>query len=300
MIRSRKDKWLSIGLIAPSFVAVMVFVYGFIGWSFRVAFSKWDGIIPNFAFAGFRNFVYIFRNPRFQIDLWNNLFFTLLFMFVCWFFGLLLAVVLDRKVNGEGVYRTIYLFPMAISFIVTGVAWRWILNPSAGINILLDSMGLSSLKWLWYIDTRSIGPFHLALIPIVLAAAWQFTGYIMAMFLAGIRGIPDELIEAARMDGAVELTILRKVILPILRPITLSALIVLAHVSLKIFDLVYSMTGPGPSFVTDVPGLYMFQTTFRGNHYSEGAAVSVVMLLMVAVVIVPYLLSTLRKDVPHE
>ena len=163
--------------------------------------------------------------------------------------------------------------------------------------MLLHNLGLDSLRWNWYIDTTSIGPFHVALIPVVIAASWQMIGYAMAMYLAGLRGIPEELREAARIDGATEFGIYRYIILPMLRPITLSALIILGHISLKIFDLIYAMTGKGPGFITDMPGIFMFETTFQGNHYAQGATVGVIMLLMVAVVVIPYLAYSLRSEV---
>jgi glucose/mannose transport system permease protein len=139
--------------------------------------------------------------------------------------------------------------------------------------------------------------FNVAMIGIIIAATWQMAGYMMAMYLAGIRGIPDELREAARVDGASEFQIYRKVILPMLRPITLSAMIVLGHISLKIFDLIFVMTGPDNSS-TDVPGTLMFVTSFRGNEFAKGAAIATVMLIMVALVIIPYLVNTLRTE--HE
>jgi len=149
----------------------------------------------------------------------------------------------------------------------------------------------------WFTSTYSIFGFNVALIALIVAASWQYLGYTMAMFLAGLRGIPDQLIESAQIDGAGEFAIIRLVILPIIKPITFSAMIVLGHISLKIFDLAYAMTGKGPAFVTDFPGLFMFETTFRGNHYAEGAAISIIMLILVALVIVPYLRSTLKEDV---
>jgi glucose/mannose transport system permease protein len=161
----------------------------------------------------------------------------------------------------------------------------------------LHSVGLDTLRWGWYTDTTSIGPFHVALIPVIIAAAWQLTGYTTAMYLAGLRSVPEELREAARVDGASEVGVYRHIIVPMLQPITLSALIMLGHISLKIFDLVFTMTGRGPGFVTDVPGIFMFETTFQGNHYSQGAAISIIMLLTVAVVVLPYLIFTLRREV---
>ena len=155
--------------------------------------------------------------------MWNTFFFTLFFLLICVGIGLLLAILLDQKVKGEGIFRTIYLFPMALSFVVTGVVWQWIFapgtqHPPRGMNALFGTLGLDSLKWKWYTDTTSISPFHVALIPVIIAASWQLIGYTMAMYLAGLRGVPEELREAARVDGANEVQIYRHIILPILQP----------------------------------------------------------------------------------
>lgn len=309
MAQAKREKWISFLLILPSIILIAIFVYGFIAWTTTVSFSNWDGIIPNYEWVGFENFVKLFdldeggiSAKRFRIDLWNTFFFTLLFLILCVGIGLLLAILLDQKVKGEGIFRTVYLFPMALSFVVTGVVWQWIFAPGTesrprGINALLEIIGLESLQWKWYTDTSSWGPFHVALIPVIIAASWQLIGYTMAMYLAGLRSIPEELREAARVDGASEFQIYKDIILPILSPITLSALIVLGHISLKIFDLIFTMTGKGPAFVTDVPGIFMFETTFQGNHYSQGAAISMIMLLMVAFVIIPYLIYSFRREV---
>lgn len=307
MTRTR-DRWIAFFLVLPSIILLSIFVYGFIGWTLRVSLSKWDGVMPDYTWVGLENYRHLFTAAggisakRFSIGLWNTFFFTLFFLLICVIIGLLLAVLLDQKVKGEGIFRTIYLFPMALSFVVTGVVWQWIFAPGTagrprGLNALFEIFGLGFLKWKWYTDTTSIGPFHVALIPVIIAASWQMIGYTMAMYLAGLRGVPEELREAARVDGATEVQVYRHIILPILSPITLSALIVLGHISLKIFDLIYTMTGKGPAFVTDVPGIFMFETTFQGNHYSQGAAISIIMLLMVALVIVPYLIYSLRREV---
>jgi glucose/mannose transport system permease protein len=307
MSHARRERWIAFLMILPSIILIAIFVYGFIGWTTRVALSKWDGIQPDYTWVGLDNFRRLLIGEgtsvrRFHIDLWNTFFFTLLFLAACVVVGLLLAILLDQKIKGEGIFRTIYLFPMAISFVVTGVVWQWIFAPGTetrlrGVNALLHSVGLERLRWGWYTDTTSIGPFHVALIPVIIAAAWQLTGYTMAMYLAGLRSVPEELREAARVDGASEIGIYRHIILPMLQPITLSALIILGHISLKIFDLVFTMTGRGTGFVTDVPGIFMFETTFQGNHYSQGAAISIIMLLTVAVVVVPYLIYSLRREV---
>lgn len=310
MSYARRERWLGLLVLLPSIILLAIFVYGFISWTTRVSLSAWDGVQPDYTFVGLENFRQLFDRAaggvaarRFTIDLWNTLFFTLMFLLFCVGIGLLLAILLDQKIRGESAFRTIYLFPMALSFVVTGVIWQWIFAPGApparprGINALFQTLGLEGLQWQWYTSTESVGPFHLALIPVVVAAAWQMIGYTMAMYLAGLRGIPDELREAARVDGATEVQVYRRIILPMLSPITLSALIILAHISLKIFDLIYTMTGKGPAFVTDVPGIFMFETTFQGNHYAQGAAISIIMLLMVALVIIPYLIYTFRREV---
>jgi glucose/mannose transport system permease protein len=307
MAHARRERWLAFLMVLPSIILIAIFVYGFIGWTATVSLSKWDGIEPDYTWVGLENFRKLLIGGgtsarRFHIDLWNTFFFTLLFLVACVVVGLVLAILLDQEIKGEGIFRTIYLFPMAISFVVTGVVWQWIFAPGTetrlrGVNALLHSVGLDIFRWGWYTDTTSIGPFHVALIPVIIAAAWQLTGYTMAMYLAGLRSIPEELREAARVDGASEIGIYRHVILPMLQPITLSALIILGHTSLKIFDLVFTMTGRGPGFVTDVPGIFMFETTFQGNHYSQGAAISIIMLLTVAVVVVPYLIYSLRREV---
>ncbi|HEU5298863.1 MAG TPA: sugar ABC transporter permease [bacterium] len=286
----RRDYALSALLVAPSVLAVGIFVYGFIGWTAYVAMSGWNSFLPDLSFVGFRNFAELFQHPRFQIDLRNTLVFTLAFLAGCLGLGLLLAVLLDQRIWGEGFFRNVYLFPMSISFIVSGTAWSWLLNPSTGVNLLFEAVGLDRLKSPWFTDPT------IAIYSVVLAAVWQMSGFTMAMYLAGLRGIPEELREAARVDGASDWQLYRHVILPLLHPITLSAVIVLGHISLKIFDLVFAMTGSGPAFSTDVPGIFMFETTFRGNRFAEGAAIAIVMLVMVAVVVIPYLVWSSRAE----
>ena len=253
----------------PSFILILVFVYGFIGWTGYVSLSNYNTIVPDFSFAGLKNYIYLFHDFRFQSDLRNTLFFTILFIGLVIISGLGLAILIDQKLKGESLFRNIFLFPMALSFIVTGVVWQWLLNPSSGFNYFLNFLGIQPK---WYTDTNILAGFEwgsiefgvpVAIVAVVIAAVWQMTGFSLAMYLAGLRGIPDELREAARIDGASELQVYWKVVLPMLMPITLSVVIIMAHISLKIFDLIYAMTGPGANFVTDVPGVYMFETTFR-------------------------------------
>ena len=300
--RISKDKWTALAFLLPSLILILIFVYGFIGWTGYVSLSNYNTIVPDFSFAGLKNYIYLFSDFRFQADLRNTLFFTVLFIGLVIVLGMGIAILIDQKLKGESLFRNIFLFPMALSFIVTGVVWQWLLNPSTGFNHFLKFFGITPK---WYTDTNILAGFEwgsiefglpVAIIAVVIAAVWQMTGFSLAMYLAGLRGIPDELREAARIDGASEFQIYRKIILPMLMPITMSVVIIMAHISLKIFDLIYAMTGPGANFVTDVPGVYMFETTFRGNYYANGAAIAIIMLLMVAIFIIPYLWNSRKGE----
>lgn len=291
-----KDKLYSFLFILPSIILVIIFVYLFIFWTGFISLTDWNDIFPSYNIVGLRNYVELFQNFRFQISMKNTLVFTLLFLISSLVIGFLLAILLDQKIRGENIFRNIYLFPMAISFVVTGVVWRWILNPGTlqspiGLNQLLDKIGLSFLKSGWYTDPK------VGIKAVVIAATWQMSGYVMAMYLAGIRGIPSELFEAAQVDGANMWQVYRYIVIPLLRPITLGAVIILGHISLKIFDLIVAMTGSGPGFSCDVPALFMYDTTFRGNHFAQGASIAIILLLMVGILIIPYLRYSLRSEV---
>jgi glucose/mannose transport system permease protein len=290
------ERITSILLILPSVIAIAIFVYGFIGFTGFVSLTKWNKLLPDFSLAGLRNYQTLLANPRFRIDMRNMVVFTILFLISSLAIGFLLAILLDQRIKGENIFRSIFLFPMAISFIVTGIAWRWLLNPgsaemgSTGVNLLFDTVGLGFLKSGWYTDPK------IGIKAVVIAAVWQMSGYVMAMYLAGLRGIPEELREAARVDGASELEILWHVIVPLLRPITLGAVIVLGHIALKIYDLVVAMTGPGIGFSCDVPAYFMWDTTFQSNRFAQGASIATILLVMVGVLIVPYLTYSLRRE----
>ena len=290
------ERITAILLILPSAIAIAIFVYGFIGFTGFASLTKWNKLLPDFSLAGLRNYQTLFANPRFQIDMRNMVVFTVLFLISCLAVGFLLAVLLDQRIKGENIFRSIFLFPMAISFIVTGIAWRWLLNPgsvemgSTGVNLLFEKVGLNFLKSGWFTDPK------IGIKAVAIAAVWQMSGYVMAMYLAGLRGIPDELREAARVDGASELEILWHVIVPLLRPITLGAIIVLGHIALKIYDLIVAMTGPGIGFSCDVPAYFMWDTTFQSNRFAQGASIATILLVMVGVLIVPYLAYSLRRE----
>ena len=320
------ERFLPPLILVPSMAAIITFVYVFILITIWVSLSRWGTLRIDWHVRDpwFATYGQMFAMPRWHADLRNVFIFTTLFLSGSIGFGLLLALLLDRRLLGYTVFRNIFLFPYALSFIVTGIAWRWIFNPETGINLLFDGLGIN--KWLVSIGSAPLRPgwttdpsvllsvndalgqvfpaarhlsvqygIPMALIPVVVAAAWQLTGFAMSMYIAGLATVPTELREAARIDGATEFKVYTKVILPLLRPVTVSTAIILGHVSLKIFDLIFAMTGVGPGFATDVPGIFVFDMTFKATRYNLGAAASVVMLLLVAMVIVPYLWRNLRK-----
>lgn len=312
------ERWLSPLLLSPSIIALLVFVYGFIGMTVWISTSNWDSARMDLSRQEPILGVYdrLFNMTRFQIDLRNTLIFTVLFLILAVGLGLVLALLLDQHIPAGAFFRNVFLFPYALSFIVTGVSWRWIFNPDSGINLLLDHLGLN-----WLLGKLGMGPFHptwltnsdvigdiplgdfiriqvgfpMALLPVIIAATWQLSGFAMAMYLAGLGTISNDLREAAQLDGATSWRIYRDVIIPLLRPITISTLIILGHVSLKIFDLIYAMSGSGPGFATDVPGIFVFEQTFRATRYNLGAAASIIMLLLVCIVIVPYLARSMKE-----
>lgn len=315
--------------LLPSMLAILIFVYGFISVTFWISLSNWRSATPDWSIRTplFETYVDLFTNTRFQIDLRNTIVFTIIFILMAVLLGLFLAILIDqnRKMLGIPVFRNTFLFPYALSFIVTGVAWRWIFNPETGINLffeifgingLLAAQGLPPLKPGWTTDPTVVLQINqaldviipgaaewrvaigvpVALIPVAIAATWQLSGFVMAMYLGGMTTISGEVREAARIDGASEWQMYRHVIIPMLRPVTISVVVILLHVSFKIFDLVFAMAGTGPAFATDVPAIFVFEQMFKGNKYNLGTAAAIVMLIMVAIIIIPYLRSQTRED----
>jgi glucose/mannose transport system permease protein len=271
----------------------LIFVYGFIAWSVRVSLSKWKGLNADYTWNGIQNYLNLFSDPRFAVDVRNTLIFTGVFVIGSILLGFFLAVMLDQGLKGESFFRSLFLFPMAISYIVTGVVWRWLMNPAAGsrtsgFNLLFSYLHLDFLQNAWHTTP------YWGIAAIALAAIWQMSGYTMALYLAGLRSIPVELREAAQIDGATEFQIYRYIMLPLLSPVTLSALIILGHMSLKVFDLIIAIAGK--QLPLDVPAIYMWQTTFDGLFYGRGAAIGILLLLSVAVLIIPYIRYTLKTE----
>jgi glucose/mannose transport system permease protein len=364
----RKDTILSILVLLPSMILVGIFVYGFIGnsiWVSLTDWGRWAGLAENPVknFIGMDNYKFIFTNfiqARFRQDLVNAIFYTLFLLVGTLGLGLFLAILLDRPVKREGIYRTVFLYPMALSFIVSGTIWRWLVAPSGGLNLIPKIFGLPKWNFLWvssrdsvlkfnwqniiqiiliiaafvfaiilirailnrkkkaitaysillglsllyvFVFHRLLPPilpveethgFNLATIGILLAAIWQYSGYAMALYMAGLRALPASIKESAMLDGANEFIYYFKIASPNLKPITLSAVVVMAHISLKMFDLIYAIAG-ADNGSTGHPSINMYLTTFRANNFAIGAAIAVVLFLVAALFIIPYMVHSHKE-----
>ncbi|WP_327047523.1 sugar ABC transporter permease [Microbispora sp. NBC_01189] len=292
---TRVRRWLpGLLLVSPSIVLIAVFVYGLLGWNLKLAMTDKHNEIAEIPgnFAGLENFTGIWSEERWGLSVRHSIVFTVVFVAGALVLGWLLAFLMEKGIRAESGFRAVYLFPMAVSFIATGVVWRWLMNSATGehavgLNRLFHSMGLDFLQWQWFRDP------DWGMAAMAIPAVWQMSGYIMALFLAGFRGVPDELREAARVDGCGEWGVYRHVVLPMLRPVTLSALIILGHISLKVFDLVVAVSGK--QIITDVPATFMWTAVYDSHDPAKGATIASYIVLSVVIFVVPYLIWNARK-----
>ncbi|MEM7441911.1 MAG: sugar ABC transporter permease [Pseudomonadota bacterium] len=286
-MRDRAQAWLPKLVLSPSFAVILLFVYGFILFTGYLSFTD-SRILPTFGLVGWENYSDLWSIRNWWRAITNLAIFGSLYIIICTGLGLGLAILLDQKVRGEGILRPIFLYPMALSFIVTGTAWKWFLDPGIGIEHIVQSWGWESFEFNWIKDRT------MAIYTVVIAAVWQSSGFVMAMFLAGLRGIDNEIIKAAQIDGASNFRIYRKIIIPQLGPAFLSAFVVLAHLAIKSYDLVIALTDGGPGNATELPATFMYSYTFTRNQMGVGAASAVIMLIMIASIIVPYIYAEVR------
>lgn len=292
-MKNNLETWLPKLVIAPAFVLGFAFIYGFMLWNGVLSVTG-SRMLPNYdEFVGLAQYEQLFNMDRWWVALRNLGIFSTLYVGGSMLIGMALAVFLDQKVRGEGVLRTVFLYPMALSFIVTGTAWKWILNPSLGLEKLMHDLGWTSFHFDWLVQSET------AIYCVVIAGIWQSAGFAMALFLAGLRGIDDSIIKAAQIDGASLPRIYWRILLPILRPVMFSTILVLAHLSIKSFDLVMALTNGGPGYASDVPATFMFVMSFTRGQIGLGAASATMMLATVAAIVVPYLYSELRAK-PHD
>lgn len=276
-------------VLAPSFFLILVFVYGFIIYTGYLSLTD-SRMLPTYEYMGWINYTKLFGLRHWKIAVNNLAIFGILYILICTVLGLFLAILLDQKIRAEGLLRPIFLYPMALSFIVTGTAWKWFLDPGIGLEHIMHQWGWESFEFDW-IKNRTF-----AIYTVVIAAVWQSSGFVMAMFLAGLRGIDGEIMKAAQIDGASGFRMYRRIIIPLLRPAFLSAFVILAHLSIKAYDLVIALTNGGPGRATEVPATFMYSYTFSRNQMGIGATSAMIMLLMIFSIIIPYLYSELRSE----
>ncbi|MEX3955057.1 carbohydrate ABC transporter membrane protein 1 (CUT1 family) [Trinickia symbiotica] len=282
------DRWVPKLVLSPSLLISLVFVYGFIAVTGYMSFSK-SRLMPNFKFAGIDRYVELFHNDVWWTSAKNLGWFAIPFIAICVALGLLLAILLDQKIRNEGALRAIFLYPMALSYIVTGTAWQWILNPGLGIEKIMQDWGWTSFSFNW------LGDPDKAIFCIVIAAVWQSTGFCMALFLAGLRGVDAEIFKAAQVDGATLPTIYRKIVIPSMRPVFFSVLLILCHIAIKTFDLVVALTAGGPGNSSSLPAIFMYVFSFNRGQLGVGAASSMMMLATVVAVLVPLMYMESRS-----
>jgi glucose/mannose transport system permease protein len=294
-LRGRLQDWLPRLVLAPSFLLVLVFVYGFNLWTLFLSFTN-SRAFPTTNLIGFTNYVRLW-NWTFETDPPSNWYTALvnmglfgsLYILFCLVLGLLLAILLDQKIRGEGILRPIYLYPLALSFIVTGTAWKLFLDPRIGLENALHDWGWTSFHFDWVVNPQMM------IYCVAIAGVWQTSGFVMAMFLAGLRGVDGEILKAAQIDGASTYQTYRRIVIPIIRPVFFSALIVLAHMAIKSYDLVLSVTGKNPGGAAELPSTFMYSYTFTRNQMAVGSASAVIMLMTIAAIMVPYIYSETRE-----
>lgn len=281
--RQRLWNWVPILVLAPSFAASFVYVIVFTLWTFYISLSD-STLLPTYGFVGFDNYAALWSNRRWNIAYTNLFLFSGLYVVGAMAIGLLLAILIDQRIRAEAAWRTIFLYPLAVSFVVTGTVWSWLYSPTAGIEFLVRNLGWENFSFA--LTTNR----DYAIYAVILTGIWQSSGFAMALLLAGLRSVDGDLVKAAQIDGAGVLRTYRKVVLPTIAPIFIAVAVVLLQFAIKTFDLVVALTGGGPGIATTFPAIFVYDLMFQRGQIGVGAAAAIMMLLALAVVLVPYAL----------
>ncbi|MDC7235201.1 MAG: sugar ABC transporter permease [Spirochaetales bacterium] len=276
-------------VLLPTVILTFVFVYAFIFFTIYISFTD-SRLMPSYGWVGMKNYVKMFQLSHWHTALKNFAIFSVLYISISTLLGLFLAIMIDWSKLGERLFRPIYLYPMAISFIVTGTAWKWFLDPGIGLEQIMHTWGFVNFKFNW------IKTSDKAIYTIIIAAIWQVTGYVMTMFLAGLRAVNHATIESAVVDGAGIWKLYTRVIIPQLGPSFTSVFVILGHMAIKSYDLVIALTNGGPGRATEMPSTFMYSYTFTRNQMGIGASSAVFMLLLFAIIIIPYIRSIVKES----
>jgi glucose/mannose transport system permease protein len=281
-LRERLQRATPFIVLAPSIIVSFVYVVVFTIWTFYISLSD-SKLLPSYNFVGFEHYISIWANHRWTIAYSNLLLFSVLYVVFAILIGLGLAIAIDQRVRGEAIWRTIFLYPLAVSFAVTGTVWAWLYSPDAGIEFFVRSLGWTDFTFRLTTDPK------LAIYAVIATGIWQSSGFAMALFLAGLRSVDPDLIKAAQIDGAGMFRIYRKVIIPTIAPIAIAVTVVLLQFAIKTFDLVAALTrNGGPGVSTTFPAIYVYDLMFQRGQIAEGATAAIFMLGALAFVLVPY------------
>jgi len=276
--------WLA---LLPMALTVLLAYLGTTLWTLRVSLSS-SRTFPRDDFVGLAQYQRLFENERWLQSLGNLAVYGLLFMLACLVIGFALAVFIDQKVRGEGLLRTAFLYPYAMSFVATGLVWQWVLNPGAGLQQALQQLGWSDFTFDWIIDQDKV------IYTVVIASVWQAAGLVMAMLLAGLRGIDEDIWKAARMDGIPAWRVYLSIVLPMLAPTLATVFVLLSTAVVKVFDAVVAMTQGGPGTASDVPAKFIMDHLFGRANIALASAGAIVLLLTVVVLVAPLLYARSR------
>jgi glucose/mannose transport system permease protein len=279
--RERWDRILPQLVIWPPLVISCAYVVGFSLWTVWVSFTK-STLLPEYSWAGWRNYTAMLANRNWHIAYTNLFIYSGCFVVFTMVIGLLLAVLIDQRIRGENIYRTLFLYPLAVSFVVTGTVWGWLLNPSLGIQKLMHDLGWTSFRFEWLIDR------DMAIYTIVIAGVWQASGFAMALLLAGLRSVDHDLIKAAQIDGAGPWRTYRRVVFPTIGPIFVAVMVMLLQFAIKTYDLVVALTAGGPGLASTLPTVVVYDFMFQRGELARGSAAAVMLLGSLAFVLVPY------------
>jgi glucose/mannose transport system permease protein len=282
---ARIGKAMPIIVLTPTLIASFVYVGLFSLWTLYISMSN-SSQLPSYGFVGLEPYFKLWSNRRWITAYTNLFYFGFFYVVGSLVVGTILAILIDQRVKGESVWRTIYLYPLAISFVVTGTAWFWIMSPTTGVEAFLKNLGWAAAKFDWIVDR------DMAIYCVIITGIWHASGFAMALILAGLRSVDQDLIKAAQIDGASMARIYWKIVLPSIRPIFVAVLVVLLQFAIKTFDLVAALTKGGPGLATQVPAMVVYDFMFQRGQIAEGAAAAIMILAALAAVLVPYALYT--------
>ncbi|HVE10261.1 MAG TPA: sugar ABC transporter permease [Paraburkholderia sp.] len=293
--RPRRMRWQLAAWVAllPMLLTVVFAYLGTMLWTARVSLSN-SRTFPSTDFAGFTQYVRLFHNDRWLVSLQHIAVYGACFIVACLVIGMLLAIFIDQRVAGEGVLRTVFLYPYAMSFVATGLVWQWILNPQLGAQALLHKLGFTHARFDWIVDQDWV------VYTLVIATVWQASGLVMSLLLAGLRGIDDELWKAARLDGIPRWRVYVSIVIPMLGPSISTAFVLLFVMVVKLYDAVVAMTQGGPGTASEVPAKFIMDYLFGRANIGLASAASVVMLATVLAILAPFFYARSRQAVRKD